>query len=191
MIKFPKALVCAVIFISGCAGVHEQQQGLAAKAKVTASLHEMQFRPVYLSENHGITLDADQPAFEFAEGKSYYAARVIPTAQRARMLNFKTYLSTQYLPKANVFVPHFLFLDDAKRSVGLVKTYPLKRATDFWRGVYFEGEIAIPAAASYFVLFTSDDENPKLSSVSENGHVRLVPHAPVGIVEVKVILSHP
>jgi hypothetical protein len=190
MMKFPKALVLAVVFIAGCAGVPEQQQRLAAKVKVTASIHEMQFHPLRLSENHGITLDAEQPAFEFAEGKSYYAARAIPLAQPARMLSFKTYLSTQYLPQANVLLPHFLFLDDAKRSVGLVKTFPLKRATDFWRGVYFEGEIAIPATASYFVLFTSNDENPKLSSVSENGHVRLVPHAPVGTVDVKVLPSH-
>lgn len=183
--KLPTLLLVSVI-VAGCATVPELKQKLAAKNQVTASISEMQFRPLRLSEAITLALDGDQPAFKFPEGKSLYAARAIPKTQSTRQLKFKTYLSTQYLPKANVFVPYFLFLDDAKQSVALVKTYSLKREVDFWRGVYFEGEISVPTSASYFVVFTSDSEDPKLYSVSENGHQRLVPHAPAGTVDVKV-----
>jgi len=179
-------LLLVSVIVAGCASVPELKQELAAKNQVTASVSEMQFRPLRLSENVTLALDGDQPAFDFPEGRSLYAAWAIPKAQATRQLKFKTYLSTQYLPKANVLVPSFLFLDDAKQSVALVKTNSLKRDVDFWRGVYFEGEIPVPASASYFVLFTIDSESPQLYSVSENGHRRLLPHAPAGTVDVKV-----
>lgn len=182
----PAALLLVSALAAACASVPEQKQELAQTARVTASVSEMRFLPLRLSETNTLTLDGSQSVFEFPEGRSYYAARAIPESPSQRQLTFKTFLSTQYLPKANVLVPYFLFLDDAKQSVALVKTYPLKRNVDFWRGVYFEGEISIPSQASYFVLFTGDSEDPKLFSVSENGRTRLVPHAPAGTVDVRV-----
>lgn len=186
MINFSNALLLSSIFITGCSSVPEYRQGLMAKTVIHASFSEVLFQPMRLSETYGISLDSDQPVFEFTEGKSFYAGRAIPKAPSVRQLIFKTCLSSQYLPKANVLVPHFLFLDDSKQPVGRAKTPLLMQVDEFWRGICYEGEIGIPSAASYFVLFTSDEENPKVFSVSQTGHVRLVPHTPVGTVEVKV-----
>jgi hypothetical protein len=184
--KLP-ALIFVALVVTSCASVPELKQQLAASEKITKSFAEMRFQPLRLSEVEVITLDSEQPAFDFLEGRSFYVARAIPNVQTTRMLQVKTYLSTLFLPKANVLVPRFLFLDDSKRSVGLIKTYPLKRGVDFWRGVYFESEVDVPAAASYVVLYTFETEYPKLYSVSANGTERLVPHSPTGTIDAKVM----
>lgn len=185
--KLP-AIFFATLLVTSCATVPELKQQLAASTQITKSFTEMRFQPLKLAEVEVINLDDEQPTFEFVEGKSFYAARAIPNAQARRKLHFKTYLSTSFLPKANVLVPCFLFLDESKRLAGLVRTNPLKRGVDFWRGVYFEGEVEIPAAANYVVLYALHAEYPKLYSVSANGTERLVPHAPTGKIDAKVFL---
>lgn len=189
MMKFSNALLLSSIFIAGCANVPELRQGLVAKTVSHASFTEVLFQPMRLSETYGLSLDSDQPVFEFAEGKSFYVGRAIPKAPSTRQLIFKTCLSSQYLPKANVLVPYFLFLDDLRQPIGQAMTNPLTQVDDFWRGICYEGEIGIPSIASYFVLFTSNAEDPKVFSVAQTGRVRLVPHTPVGTVDVKVSAS--
>lgn len=115
------ALVLVAWAVASCASVPELKQQLETKTEVTASISEMQFQPSHFSETEVVTLDREQPAFEFPEGKSFYAARAIPNAQTARMLQFKTYLSIQFLPKANVLVPYSCFWTNQSGQLGVFK----------------------------------------------------------------------
>ena len=178
-----------ILFITACASVSEQRHDLTARTGLTASLTDMRFVSLPKNGRETLMLDNKQPVYIFSTGRSFYAARTIEGSTSTRVLHFKTYLSTMFLPKANVLVPQFLYLNDSKQPLPVVERFSLSRGTDFWRGQYFEGQVSVPVAARYIVVFASNAEYPQLYSSSENGTERLVPHAPTGTIDVMLSLS--
>lgn len=171
-------LIFSIFLSAGCASVSELQNELSSKTGLVNSYAEMSAQPISASSSFAI--NKDFPVFNFEEGKSYYLALGIPDSGQPRQLKFKSYVSTAYLPSANIFVPHFVYLDEHKEVIGQIKSYRFTRGTDFWLGGFYEGYVIVPAKAAYVVIYTSDSPTPELSSFSENGREWPLPHAPTG-----------
>jgi hypothetical protein len=135
-----------------------------------------------IEENKKITaqIGKESGVFYFEDGKSFYAAYSLPNSESSRKLKVMSYFSTSYLPSASVLYPHFLLLNSAKQPISVENNISLQYGTDFWAGPYYEGELIVPAEAKEVIVYTSDSKIPTLYSFAENGHKRVVPHAPSG-----------
>jgi hypothetical protein len=82
---------------------------------------------------------------------------------------FKSFVGGMMLPFATVVRPYFLFLDDAQNPVGKVQDPPVFTGSDFFRGVFFKGEVEVPPEAKHVIIYTSDKPVTPWTVYSENG----------------------
>lgn len=182
----------AYLLLSGCASVQQMQNDLATSTTVpTASFAQMPTQALDDAKDISITLDKASPIYLFDGEKSYYAALDIAQPGSFRMLNFKSYFSSSYLPAATVLYPQFVFLDDTKQPISGIKSYRFEPGSDFFLGPFYEGNIIVPAQAKSLVIYTSEREAPRLESYSENGMAWPLPTAPAGKLALKMSQPYP
>ena len=177
------------VVLAGCSSVPELQHDLSNKMQNTVSFVEMKSQPIKSSDNLTVVLGKESSVFTFDEGKSYYETISIPEPRLPRKLIFKTYYSTSYLPSANILTPTFIFLNESKQPISKAAPQRFIPGVDLWLGGYFEGYVLIPSDASYLVIYTTSAQTPELVSMSENGTIRTLPHAPTG--KLSLTLSAP
>jgi hypothetical protein len=177
------------VSLAGCAtNLPDMQADLSQVTTHIRSYAEMDATTLPVGERIDVSLDKGSPVFDFKTGKSYYSALKLPMTNSSRWLTVRTFLSTGFLPKSTVFVPRFIFLDESRSVVATENNIPLTWATTFqrWQGAHFSGRVAVPINACYVVIFTSNAIEPRLYSQSANGHIRPVPHAPAGSMDVEL-----
>lgn len=150
----------AVLAIAGCASVESSRNALATAKVCCASLADLPFKPMQHGEPQELEIDGSSPVFEFAEGRSFFAAFMLPSAPAATSLEFMTGLNGFWLPSATVFMPSFTFLDAAKRPIATIVEFPITQGAklfepSFGSSSFWSGYVGIPKDARYVVIYAS------------------------------------
>lgn len=177
------------ILLTGCASVPELQKQLSESTQITSSYDAMAYTQIKPNENIKINLNAQSQTFNFENQKGYYSAFKMPESSYPKNLTIKTYISSSYLPAANIMVPEIILLNQNRSFIGKVSDYRLDRKMDFLVGSYFESTLYIPSGVAYIVLHPSNNYPYSLSVNSSNGHEWPLPLAPSG--KINMTLSEP
>jgi len=157
--------------LAGCASSSSSGRRLEPlpNAACCASFEEMKYSALKPEAETSLDLRKGSPVYSFDEGRSYFSAFDLPATPTPRKLLFKTFVGGMILPFATVVRPYFLFLDDAQNPVGKVQDPPVFTGSDFFRGVFFKGEVEVPPEAKHVIIYTSDKPVTPWTVYSENG----------------------
>jgi len=162
-------MVCSVLF--GCAAGPVDTKGSATESVAPTSFAEMQYSPLKLDAEQPVELRDKSPTFAFPQGESHYAALSLPKHNATSFLAVRIFVThgLGLLPDASGVRPHFAFLNADHVVLLTVVDVPLWLGTEFFRGPFFRGEVAIPAESAYVVVYSSNTPLPVLTVYSENG----------------------
>lgn len=159
---------------------------LATRSVCCATFTEMKFSQLGTDEVD-VSLGSGSPIFTFDEGKSYFAAFKLPDNDRVPGLMFRSYLSGTFFPDVSVFMPSFVFLDASRKPISVASDVQMhKGGENMWSGIFYTGEVRIPATAEYVVVYTTDRPHQPLSATAENGMVWPVPSNLSGQMKIAV-----
>mgnify|MGYP000070029680 FL=1 len=185
-------LLCGLLFLAlaGCVSVGELKQELNNRQSVASSLEQLDYRPLASEVPLSIKMN-EQQAYIFPSGKSFAAGLALPDVSNPHKLDISTYLTSSYIPSASVFVPRFLFLDAQKQIIGELGKYRMTRESDFWKGGYLHASVVTPASTAFVVIYTDENPEPELGTMTEHGIENALPHAPSGSVTLSLSKPFP
>ena len=138
-------------------------------AACCTTFEEMNYSTLKPDAETSLDLRKGSPVYSFDEGRSYFASFDLPASSGPRKLVFKTFMGGTILPFATVVRPYFLFLDEGHSPIGKVQDPPVFSGSDFFRGVFFKGEVEVPPEAKHVIIYTSDKPVTPWTVYSENG----------------------
>jgi len=158
-------LLLLVLAVSGCATVERSRATLDAAKICCTSLSTLPFTSIALGTPKEIDIGEGSPAFQFPEGKSFFAAFTLPGMGMATTLDFMAGTNLNALLPASgstVFIPQFIFLDDDFRLLQTAKDVPLVQAQKLFEPTfattrYWSASIPVPPSAKHFIVYAQLD----------------------------------
>lgn len=146
----------ASLALAGCATVESTADKLASTKVCCASFAELPVRKAERDQVLEVEFDASLPAYDFAEGRSYFVALAVPQGAPAT-LQFTTAMNGIWLPSATVLMPAFLFLDANRKPLGSPEQPPVQQAWKPFEPSFssssWGGEVNVPPGAAFVVVY--------------------------------------
>jgi hypothetical protein len=144
-------LIAAMVLLT-CAGASNEKIESAQRslgASCCKSFQELPFKDLGKGTSLRLEVDVDAPVFDFAEGKSRFAAFRLAPDDRPTRLRIKTPIVGRPLPGAFVLYPAVTFLSAEFRRIQFVEPRLKYNQLGAWIA-----EVPVPAEASYAVIHT-------------------------------------
>lgn len=178
-------VIAGVIVITGCTSQPLVGNYVATKSACCSSIAEFNFRPIPLGLDVDFSITSTEPTFSFSGHLEHFVAFKVPNDFAAATIQFKSYLSTDYLPKATAVIPDFICLDGNFLVIGRVAATNMQVAGGFWGGA-FSGRAPVPPRTLYIVVVAGDGNNGVPAYHSENGRAYHIPAAALGNLSLRL-----
>ena len=172
-------LIAGVVVITGC--VSQPLVGRYAAPNLTccSSMAEFAFRPIPVGQDVDFSITSTEPTFTFSGQPEHFVAFKVPDRFVVATIQVKSYLSTDFLPRATAVIPDFIYLDASYRVIGKSAVTHLQEAGGFWGGA-FSGRTQAPSTTRYIVVVAGDGSKGIPVYHSENGMAHPIPAAALG-----------
>ena len=175
--KYMISLILAVL-LTGCAtSIEKQSASLQEANSCCTSLNELPFKPLVLSQK--IKLDQTANVFDFAKGRSYFAAYELPEGG-ARKFRIKSFFNGMFI--GQYLDPVILVLDESRQEIA-IGTLEMKffEAGPSWDGeAHMLGEFVLDQRARYLVLLTSKfDSMAPVAITKPTGYGYMIGSTPI------------
>jgi hypothetical protein len=134
---------------------------------------------------HSVSIKiAQSPTFDFAEGRSTFAAYKLPET-RPHVVEVRTYANNLGMPYVTIFKPRILFLGADLYPIGANRLEPLQLHSGYFATSYHFARAQVPVNAKYMVIYAASSANSeRLVGYSRNGTMYAVPNAYEGKISV-------
>jgi len=179
------SLLSSLGLLTACSSEPLIRDYVAPTNACCAKINEFQFRRLPLGREFVFSITSADSTYQFSLGhREHFAAFSVPDGFSSTTIQSKSYLSTDYLPKATALLPDFVFLDGDYRQIGRASVKDLQEQGDFWGGA-LGGMVAVPPGTRYFIVVagTGDGSN---QYHSENGRLHLIPAAALGKLSLRL-----
>lgn len=151
-----KFIALFAFVLSACSPLPRQAEHLAALQSCCKNASEFQFTNLETSKSAAMNITESSLAFDFDEGKSYFAAVHLPARDGLRKLMIKTQRTGLLVDDSQIFCPMVTYYDNQFANVGVTGDLSLFYeppgliVSGYWYSV-----ADVPTNAEYAVIHTS------------------------------------
>jgi len=179
------SLLLGLGLLTSCSSEPLTQDYVAPVTPCCARISEFQFRPLPPGEEFLFNITPTDSTYRFSSGGAqHFAAFRIPDGFTATAIQTKSYLSSDYLPKATALLPDFIFFDSGYRQLGRASVRGLQERGDFWGGS-LGSTVAVPPGTRYLVVVAGEGDGSNYYH-SENGRRHPIPAAALGRLSLRL-----
>lgn len=155
----------ACLVLTACVSVDgwiDEGKVLEQSKNCCDSLSALPFGDLQLGQLLPVSISTSSPAFEFDEGKSYFAAFHLPAHFVGKKILVQTFIvnqtSSTYLDQ--VFIPHLTFLNAAFKPIRKI-SLNMQGNSALFREMHWEEAVQILPSDAYVVIHTGKEERIK------------------------------
>lgn len=178
-------LAASALALAACTSQPLQGSYVVPTTDCCATLAEYAFKPLPLGQETDVSLTATSPTLALNGQRGHFVGFSIPPGVIASAVSVKTYLSSDFLPKATAVAPQFHFFDARFQPLAKVAVTDMQSEGGFWRSAV-SGRVAVPSDTRYIVLMASRGEAWRAVVRSENGTQYRLPPAALGDLSVRL-----
>ena len=183
--RWPCSLLISVGLLTACSSEPLVHDYIAPTNACCARINEFEFRRLPLGQEFVFSITSADATYQFSSGRrEHFAAFSIPDGFSATTIQIRSYLSTDFLPKATALLPDFIFLDGGYRQIGRMSAKNLQEQGNFWGGA-LGGTVAVPQGTRYFVVVAGNGDGSNYYR-SENGRLHPIPAAALGKLSLRL-----
>lgn len=173
------------IFISGCANQPLIRDFVATKSACCSSMAQFNFRSIPLGQDFNLSITPAEPTFSFSDRLVHFVPLKVPDNFIATAIQVKSFLSTDYLPKATAVFPDFIYLDANFKIVGKAVVTDMQSAGNFW-GSAISSRAQVPPKTLYIVVVAGDGSGGFPTINAGSGRPYSIPAAALGDISLRL-----
>ena len=178
-------LIASVVVITGCTSQPLVGSYVATKSACCSSIAEFKFHSIPLGQDIDFSITSTESNFPFSKHPEHFVAFKVPDDFIAATIQVKSYLSTDFLPKATAVIPDFIYLDANYLVIGKSAVTNMQEAGGFW-GAAFSGRAQVPPKTRYIVVIAGDGSTMGHDYHSANGTTHHIPAAALGKLSLRL-----
>lgn len=179
------SVIISLILLTACSSEPLVRGYVAPTHTCCARIDEFKFHRLSLGQEFVFSITSADPTYQFSAGRrEHFAAFSVPDGFAATTIQSKSFLSTDFLPKATALLPDFIFLDGGYRQISRASVKDLQERGSFWGGA-LGSTVIVPPGVRYFVVVAgiADGSN---QYHSENGSLNPIPAAALGKLSLRL-----
>lgn len=182
---WPISLLIPLWLLTACSSEPLVRDYVVPTNACCARIDEFEFRRLPVGQEFVFNITSADATYQFLPGRrEHFAAFSIPDGFSVTAIQIKSYLSTDFLPKATALLPDFIFLDGGYRQIGRMSVKDLKERGNFWGGA-LGSTVVVPSGARYFIVIAGTGDGTNYYH-SENGRLHPIPAAALGKLSLRV-----
>lgn len=171
-------IASGALLICGCASQPIVGRYSAPASACCSTIDQFNFRSISLEQENRLSITTADSTFPFNGRPVHFAAFKLPIDFAATTIQIKSYLSTDFLPKATAVIPDLIYLDAGLRIVGKTSITNIHEDGGFWGGA-FSGKAIVSPEVRYIVVIAGG-EGKAYPYASANGRLHFIPAAALG-----------